>query len=154
MQQENTKILDEFKEKWPCSLQQLVLEQEPRSPVPALHENWNSARQELETIQARQRRAREARRGAGPRCDRRQLWLRGSPHSYELPPYSWHVVVCLAAIAVRLPASGNPCDTSSHTYRSCSCPQRCQTRRRTTRRSRFPLRTRPAEWESSAQFLS
>ena len=91
MQQENTKILDAFKEKWPCTLQQLVLEQERRSRVPALHENWNSARQELETTQARQRRAREARRGAGPRCDRRQLYLRGSPgspRSYELPPYS------------------------------------------------------------------
>ena len=63
--QENTKTLDGFKGKCPCTLQQLDLEQEQRSLAPALSENLNTTRQKFEATQARQYRARDARRGIG-----------------------------------------------------------------------------------------
>ena len=62
---ENAKKLDDFNEKWPCSLQQLESEKELSSRAPVLEEALSNARKEFETTQARQRRAREARLGIG-----------------------------------------------------------------------------------------
>ena len=63
--QENAKKLEHFNENWPHTLQQLDLEQKLRSRAPVLEEASNKARQEFESTQARQRRAREARLGIG-----------------------------------------------------------------------------------------
>ncbi len=63
--QQNEKKLADFNENWPCSIKQLDLEIELRSNAPLLEEALNHARQEFESTQARQRRAREARLGIG-----------------------------------------------------------------------------------------
>ena len=63
--QENAKKLNDFTENWPCSLTQLDLEKERISRAPILEEALSKARQVFETTQARQHRAREARRGIG-----------------------------------------------------------------------------------------
>ncbi len=63
--QENARKLNDFREKWPCSLTQLDLEKELICCAPVLDEALRKTRQEFETTQARQHRAREARRGIG-----------------------------------------------------------------------------------------
>ena len=63
--QENAKKRVDFNENWPCSHKQLDLEKELVSQAPALEQTLNNARQELETAQSRQQRARDARRGIG-----------------------------------------------------------------------------------------
>lgn len=63
--QENQRILKEFEGDWPYKIQQLDLDKVQRSLTPSLTENLTHARQELETAQARQLRARDARRGIG-----------------------------------------------------------------------------------------
>ena len=62
---ENAKKLEDFNEKWPCSLKQLDLKKELSSHAHVLEEALSNARKEFETTQARQRRAREARLGIG-----------------------------------------------------------------------------------------
>jgi hypothetical protein len=62
---ENQRIFNEFEGNWPWTLQQLELDKQQRSLTPSLTENLTHARQELETAQARQLRARDARRGIG-----------------------------------------------------------------------------------------
>ena len=63
--QENVKKLNDFNETWPCSLKQLELDKELKSHAPVLEKALSKAREEFETTQARQRRAREARCGIG-----------------------------------------------------------------------------------------
>ena len=64
-QQENARKLEHFEENWPCSLKQLESEKELKSQSPALEVTVSQARQEFESTQARQHRAREARLGIG-----------------------------------------------------------------------------------------
>ena len=62
---ENAKMLNDFTENWPCTIKQLDLEKELMSRALVLDEALSKARQEFETTQARQRRARDARVGIG-----------------------------------------------------------------------------------------
>ena len=65
MHQQIATKLDDFNKNWPCSLKQLDLEKELISNAPVLEEALIHTRQEFESTQARQRRAREARLGIG-----------------------------------------------------------------------------------------
>lgn len=57
--------LEEFNGNWPNSIKQLELEQELQRQLPVLEDALNIARKEFETVQARQHRARDARKGIG-----------------------------------------------------------------------------------------
>jgi hypothetical protein len=63
--QQVAKQLEDFKGNWPNSIEQLVLEQDLESQSPALANARNIARSEFETVQARQHRTRDARKGIG-----------------------------------------------------------------------------------------
>jgi hypothetical protein len=57
--------LEEFNGNWPNSIKQLELEQKLQRELPIIEEALNIARKDFETVQARQHRARDARKGIG-----------------------------------------------------------------------------------------
>ncbi len=59
------KQLEDFKGTWPNTIEQLELEQELHDKLPVLEEARNIARKAFETVQARQHRTRDARKGIG-----------------------------------------------------------------------------------------